>query len=53
MNELTYFHVCAPGLPPCLAHDLLEGLVQYDMMLYLNYFMSKNWFTLDFLNILN
>ena len=50
MNELTYFHVCAPGLPPCLAHDLLEGIVQYDMMLYLNYLMSKNWFTLDFLN---
>ena len=28
-NELTYFHVCAPGLPPCLAHDLLEGIVQW------------------------
>ena len=49
-NELTYFHVCAPGLPPCLAHDLLEGIVQYDMTLYLNYFMAKSWFTLNFLN---
>lgn len=26
-NELTYFHVCQPGLPPCLGHDLFEGVV--------------------------
>ncbi|KAK3517984.1 hypothetical protein QTP70_029095, partial [Hemibagrus guttatus] len=23
-NTLTYFHVCQPGLPPCLGHDLFE-----------------------------
>ena len=44
-NELTYFHVCAPGLPPCLAHDLLEGIVQYDMMIYLNYYGKKLVYT--------
>ena len=46
----TCFHLCALGLSPCLTHDLLEGIVLYDMMLYLDYFMRKNQFTLDFLN---
>lgn len=27
LNELSYFHVCLPGLPPCLGHDLFEGVV--------------------------
>ena len=26
-NALDLYHCCAPGLPPCIAHDLLEGLV--------------------------
>lgn len=30
-NELTYFHVCEPGLPPCLGHDLFEGIVSTDL----------------------
>jgi hypothetical protein len=32
-NELQYYHVCNPGLPPCLGHDLFEGVVQYDLAL--------------------
>lgn len=24
-NELTYFHVCQPGLPPCLAMNFLRA----------------------------
>jgi hypothetical protein len=24
LNQLNYFHVCGPGLPPCLGHDLLK-----------------------------
>ncbi len=27
-NRLKHFHVCDPGLPPCLAHDLLRELFQ-------------------------
>ena len=40
-NSLKYFHVCAPGLPPCLGHDLFEGLVSYDLALYMKHFINK------------
>ena len=29
-NSLTYFHVCQPGLRPCIGHDVFEGIVAYD-----------------------
>lgn len=45
-----YYHVCAPGLPSCLGHDLLEGIIAYDMQLMINYFTEKGWFTTEFLN---
>jgi hypothetical protein len=34
-NNLASFHVCNPGLPPCVAHDLFEGVVSYDLPLFL------------------
>jgi adenosine/AMP kinase len=37
LNQLQYFHVCTPGLPPCLGHDLFEGVVQYDLALILKH----------------
>lgn len=40
-NQLAYFHVCQPGLPPCLGHDLFEGLVSTDLALYLNHLVLK------------
>ena len=49
-NQLSFFHVSAPGLPPCLAHDLLEGIIAYDMLLYVQHFVKKKWFSLNFLN---
>ena len=49
-NILKYFHVCSPGLPPCLAHDLFEGVVATDIVLFINHFVSKSWFDMDFLN---
>lgn len=50
-NELQYFHVCTPGLPPCLGHDLFEGVVQYDLALFINYMIKvKKWFTYVQLN---
>lgn len=49
-NTLSYFHVANPGLPPCLGHDLFEGVVDYDMAIFIGYFVDKKWFTLDLLN---
>ena len=40
-NQLKYFHVAQPGLPPCLAHDLFEGVVSKDMALYINHFIKR------------
>lgn len=50
LNSLKYFHVCSPGLPPCIAHDLFEGVVQYDLMLIINNFARNNVLTIDLLN---
>lgn len=51
-NALSQFHVCMPGLPPCLGHDLLEGIVDFDMGLMINHFVHKlKWFTYSHLNI--
>lgn len=45
-NSLKYFNVCKPHLPPCLGHDLFEGVLSYDVALYLKYFIkTKAWFT--------
>jgi hypothetical protein len=40
-NNLTSFHVCNPGLPLCVAHDLFEGIVSYDLPLYLKELISS------------
>lgn len=50
LNELKYFHVCSPGLPPCLAHDLLEGVVASDTMVYLNYLVKQKIITYSEIN---
>lgn len=50
-NDLKYFDVCAPGLPPCLAHDLFEGIVSFDLSLYIQYFVTVcEWISLEDLN---
>lgn len=50
-NNLNYFHVCNPGLPPCLGHDLFEGVVDYDLKLYIDYWVNqRHWFTYQDLN---
>ena len=49
-NELNYFHVCNPALPPCIAHDIFEGVVSFDVMMFIKYFIREGWFTEDFLN---
>jgi hypothetical protein len=51
-NDLKNFHVATPGLPPCLGHDLFEGIVKSDLHLFLKYFVNeKKWFTYDQLNL--
>ena len=51
-NSLSYFHVTTPGLPPCLGHDLFEGIVKVDLHLFLEYFVhEKKWFTYEQLNV--
>ncbi|KYM93954.1 hypothetical protein ALC62_15436, partial [Cyphomyrmex costatus] len=50
LNKLDHFHVCNPGLPPCIAYDLFEGIVPYDLMYCIKYFVKESWFTFDFLN---
>ena len=41
-NSLTHYHVCMPGLPPCLGHDLFEGVVQFDVALMLKKMCTCN-----------
>ena len=31
LHSLKFFHVCKPGLPPCLGHDLFVGFVKFDI----------------------
>lgn len=50
LNNCNYFRVCNPGLPPCLAHDLLEGVLQYDFMLCLNKLIILKYLILDTIN---
>jgi len=38
------------GLPPDIMHDLLEGVVPFEMSLILKYCISKGYFTLEELN---
>ena len=49
-NTLEYYHVCKPGLPPCLGHDLFEGIVSVDLAMYIAYFIKNNWFTYRTIN---
>ncbi|KAF2891159.1 hypothetical protein ILUMI_15014, partial [Ignelater luminosus] len=35
LNSLQHYHICDSGLPPCIAHDWLEGVLQSDLSLAL------------------
>jgi hypothetical protein len=49
-NEFHNYHVCNPGLPPCLFHDLFEGIVAFDIPLYIKFMIKKlKWF--DYIKI--
>jgi len=36
-----------PGLLPCLAPDVFQGITWYDMMLFTKYFVQLGWFSLN------
>lgn len=50
-NALEHYHVCLPGLPGCIGHDVFEGFAKEDVHEGLFYFIDeKKWFTLKLLN---
>lgn len=50
LNDLKFYHV-ATGLPPCLAHDLLEGIVPFDLSLIVNKIVSKKNISFEYINL--
>lgn len=51
LNDLKYFHVCDGSLIPDIMHDVLEGVLQYEVKLMLQYMITiEQYFTLDMVN---
>lgn len=50
LNSLNFYHVCNPGLPPCLGHDIMEGIASHDVACALHYLIDEEWFTVEDLN---
>lgn len=50
LNSSPIYHTSNPGLPPCIAHDLFEGIVNYDLFLILREMIKESWFEVNWLN---
>ena len=51
LNSLQYFHVCSGGLLPDIFHDMLEGVLPFELKLLLKYLIyDEQFFSLDDLN---
>ena len=51
LNELAYFHMCNGSLVPDVMHDILEGALQYEVKLMLQFMIdTEKYFTLEELN---
>ena len=51
LNELQYFSVASGALVPDVMHDVLEGVLQYEVKLLLRHLIyDEHCFTLDQLN---
>ena len=51
LNQLAYYHVCNGSLIPDVMHDLLEGVLQYEVKLMLHVMIdNENYFTLEDFN---
>lgn len=49
LNDLRYFHATS-HLPPCSAHDVLEGVLSWDLAGIISTFVKKKWFTYSLIN---
>ncbi len=49
LNRLEGFHVI-DGILPCIGHDLFQGVVAHDLLLFIKSLIDKNWFFLIILN---
>ena len=51
LNDLVYFHVCNCSLIPDVMHDILEGALQYEIKLMLQFMVNtQGYFTLKAFN---
>lgn len=51
LNDLKYFHVCNGALIPDIMHNVLEGVLQYEVKLLLRHMINnENYFSLDVFN---
>ena len=51
LNDLKYFHVCNGSLIPDIMHDVLEGALQYEVKLMLQFMINhEGYFTLETFN---
>ena len=51
LNQLSYFHVCHGSLVPDIMHDILEGVLQYEIKLMLQVMINREkYFTLTDFN---
>ena len=51
LNELKYFNVCDGSLIPDIMHDMLDGVLQYEVKLMIQYMITiEHYFTLDMVN---
>ena len=51
LNDLKYFDMCNGSLIPDVMHNVLEGTLQYEAKLMLNYMIfTEEYFTIDHLN---
>ena len=51
LNQLSYFHVCDGSLLPDIMHDVLEGVLQYEVKLLLQFIVDiERYITLEEFN---
>ena len=49
LNSSTYFHV-VDGLPPDIMHDVLEGVLPYEIKLMIAHYFQNGYFNLKEVN---
>ncbi|KAK3909773.1 Replicase polyprotein 1ab [Frankliniella fusca] len=49
-NQIESFH-CVGAIPPCISHDLFEGVLSYDVSLALNFFRKEMGIDAKYINM--